>query len=650
MSDTPNHPSAAQLTAFDTGQLPEAERAAIERHVDGCPECCRCLDSLPEDPLGALVRAFGSRADEQQKREAGKAESSEVPQALIGHPRYRVLEFLGAGGMGVVFKSVHRLMDRVVALKIIHPHLTDRPDFVACFRREVMAAARLNHPAIATAYDAEQVGTTHFLVMEYVPGVTLDREVRSRGPLPIAAACDLIRQTALGLRHAHDQGMIHRDVKPANLLRTPDGRVKLLDFGLAQVVGAAGAETPGGGVVLGTPDYLAPEQARNPQHSDVRADVYGLGCTLYFLLTGRPPFVEATVLQTLLAHQEDTPRPVTDLRDDVPEVLADLVARMLARDPARRYRTAAEVAKALAPLAGVPTAGTTLVSPPVARLSRRGYLILAATALASAASIPFLVHFGRRPPGTVEEPQTPGDERPPPPPAVTLPEVLTLRQGPIPKPVLRDLVLTWLEANNRWGEKSDIVDRTRVGLDKNLSLTDGFQFIYGPRLLRSQRGTLLAAHVGGVFQVVLPDNLARDLDAVEGHHITNPYKKGKEERLEEARVILSALVINDADHLDGRQKITASVSYQVQMRGSEGYALRLMFYHRKGRRTVLWYPPRTAVADQGVLSFAFPSPASPDFPFRGPYLAFVEMSARQDGKEVIVSNTLAVLLIMVEPD
>src|ERR1700678_3450468 len=129
MNDTASHPSAAQLTAFDTGQLPEAERAAIERHVDRCPECCRCLDILPEDPLGALVRAFGSRADQHPLEGVKKAGTPEVPQELIGHPRYRVLDCLGAGGMGVVFKAVHRLMDRVVALKVIHHHLTNRPDF-----------------------------------------------------------------------------------------------------------------------------------------------------------------------------------------------------------------------------------------------------------------------------------------------------------------------------------------------------------------------------------------------------------------------------------------------------------------------------------------------------------------------------------------
>jgi serine/threonine protein kinase len=655
MSDTPNHPSAAQLTAFDSGQLPEAERAAIESHVENCPECCQRLDILPEDPLGALVRAFSHRTDEPAPGGRGRTVASEVPPELVGHPRYRILELLGAGGMGVVFKAVHRLMDRVVALKVIHHRLTDRADFVACFRQEVLAAARLNHPAIATAYDAEQVGATHFLVMEYVPGITLDREVRQRGPLPVAEACDLIRQTAQGLQHAHDLGMVHRDIKPANLLRTPDGRVKILDFGLARMVGAPEVALPVDGVILGTPDYLAPEQARDPLHADVRADIYALGCTLYHLLAGRPPFVEATVLQTLLAHQEDLPRPVTEQRDDIPETLADLVARMLARDPARRYRTAAEVAEILGDLADVPNASSSPSAPRRARFSRRGYLLLAATALMSAVSIPLLVRSNRRPPAPVEEPPLPSTNGSPPDsprlaPPGSLPEVVTVRQGPLSRPILHDIILAWLEANSRWGDKSDFMDRTKVGLDRNLGMTDGYQYTFGPRLMRSRQGTLLAAHVGGVYQVTLPDDLAGPLNAVEGKSIAIPYKRSKEERPDEARVALSRLVVNDPAHVDDRQKIMVSLDYRVHSRGSDNYSLRLMFYHVKGRRTVLWYPPRGTIGDQGTLFFPFPDPSSPDFRFQGPYFAFVEMAERKDGREIIVSNSLGVLLLMVKTD
>jgi hypothetical protein len=305
----------------------------------------------------------------------------------------------------------------------------------------------------------------------------------------------------------------------------------------------------------------------------------------------------------------------------------------------------------LTPFSEVVTA--LVVAPSRPRLSRRSYLILAGSALASLAAIPFYVRFGRRgneePPTPVEN-ALPSQKRLPNQPTPTLPEVLTLRQGPIPKPVLRNLVLCWLETHNRWGDKSDLMERIKSSLDKDLSRTDGFLFIYGPRLLQSRRGTLLAAHVGGLYQVDLPDNLARDLNAVEGNCITFPYKRSKEERPEEATVLLSGLVVNDADHLDGRHPIQTSLTYQIQGRITDQYALRLMFYHKRGRRTVLWYLPRSLIADRGELSFSFPSPASADFPFRGPYLAFVEMAEHHEGKDVVVSNTLAVLLLMVEAD
>jgi eukaryotic-like serine/threonine-protein kinase len=286
-----------------------------------------------------------------------------IPAALIDHPRYRVLRLLGHGGMGAVYQAEHLLMERTVALKIINKSLTTRPDLVERFRREVKAAARLAHPSIVTAYDAEQAGDTHFLVMEYVEGADLARLVGERGPLPVAEACAYARQAALGLQHAYEHGLIHRDVKPLNLMVTPDGQVKILDFGLARL--ASASQAAGGltepGTVMGTADYIAPEQAWDPAAADVRADVYSLGCTLYFLLSGHPPFPEGTVLQKLLAHAERTPTPLAVLRDDVPPGLARVLERMLAKDPTRRYPTPAEVAQALAPF-GRGDAGTAVVA------------------------------------------------------------------------------------------------------------------------------------------------------------------------------------------------------------------------------------------------------------------------------------------------
>jgi hypothetical protein len=348
-----------ELAAFDRGQLQAAERAAVEQHVAVCADCCQRLESVGEDGLIALLRtAVGlssTALEDTRDPSPGRGDTptpsaSAVPPELSEHPRYRILGPLGAGGMGVVFKAEHRLMERTVAVKIIHKDLIERAECIERFRQEVKAAARLNHPNIVTAYDAEQAGELHFLVMEFIEGQSLDAVVRTQGPLPVALACDLARQAALGLQHAHDRGMIHRDIKPHNLLRTPAGQVKILDFGLARFL----SETSGGsltapGVVLGTPDYVAPEQALDARQADIRADIYSLGCTLYFLLASRPPFPDGSALQKLMAHQQRAPRTLADIRPDVPAELLRVVERLMAKDPTQRYQTPAEAVTALAP-------------------------------------------------------------------------------------------------------------------------------------------------------------------------------------------------------------------------------------------------------------------------------------------------------------
>jgi WD40 repeat protein/serine/threonine protein kinase len=303
--------------------------------------------------------------------------SPEVPLSLVDHARYRILGLLGVGGMGSVYKAEHRLMERTVALKVINPNLVGGPTMVERFRREVKAAARLAHPNIVAAYDAEQAGSSHFLVMEYVEGISLAWLVAEKGPLPVSQACDYIRQAALGLQHAFERGMVHRDIKPQNLMLTPDGQVKVLDFGLARfalenapagarlaspatpdvAAGVAAGNTPADsltqtGTVMGTPDYIAPEQARDAHTADIRADIYSLGCTLYDLLAGQAPFPQGTAVEKVMAHIERTPKPLTEVRSDVPAELARVAKRMMAKDPAERYQTPAEVADALAPFSG----------------------------------------------------------------------------------------------------------------------------------------------------------------------------------------------------------------------------------------------------------------------------------------------------------
>jgi serine/threonine protein kinase len=272
-----------------------------------------------------------------------------LPPELALQGKYRIKRELGRGGMGVVYQAQHTVMERSVALKVINPSVLDNPEALARFHGEVKAAGRLDHPNIARAYDADQAGDLHFLVMEFVEGVNLAQVLEQKGPLPIPHACHYVRQAALGLQHAFEQGMVHRDVKPQNLMLTPKGLVKVLDFGLARM---RRERNRGRGLTqldsfMGTPEYVAPEQAADARSADVRSDVYSLGCTLYFLLTGRPPFVEDTAVKLVLAHLEKVPKPLHEVRPDVPRELSALVARMLAKDPAQRFQTPVEVAQAL---------------------------------------------------------------------------------------------------------------------------------------------------------------------------------------------------------------------------------------------------------------------------------------------------------------
>jgi hypothetical protein len=271
---------------------------------------------------------------------------------LIDHPRYRILKKLGSGGMGTVYQAEHKLMHRPVALKVIRAGLTAQPRLVERFRREVQLAAQLVHPNIVPAYDAEQSGSCHFLVMEFVEGIDLARLLKERGPLPVSEACEYARQAALGLQLAQERQMVHRDIKPSNLLRTPQGKVKIADFGLAHIAQASPADQAGvteSGVVLGTPDYMAPEQANDPSCADSRADIYSLGCTLYQMLTGRVPFPGGGTVDKLMRHAKELPTPLNHLRPDLPMPLVQVVERMMAKGPAARHQTAAEVVEGLTP-------------------------------------------------------------------------------------------------------------------------------------------------------------------------------------------------------------------------------------------------------------------------------------------------------------
>jgi serine/threonine protein kinase len=267
---------------------------------------------------------------------------------------YLLLEKVGAGGMGEVYKARHRNMGRIVAVKLIRKERLDNPAAIRRFQREVRAAAVLSHPHIVRAYDADEIGGTHLLVMEYIEGATdLYRLVKINGPLPVHQACDYIRQAALGLQHAHERGLVHRDIKPANLLLAADGKVlKILDMGLARLDHAANddrsASMTHDGTVIGTPDYMAPEQALRSHTVDIRADLYSVGCTFYFLLTGNVPFPGGAITEKLLRHQLHEPTPVEKLRPNVPPGVVAVLRRLMAKTPEERYQSPAEAAAALA--------------------------------------------------------------------------------------------------------------------------------------------------------------------------------------------------------------------------------------------------------------------------------------------------------------
>jgi hypothetical protein len=284
-----------------------------------------------------------------------------VPADLADHTRYRITRLLGQGGMGAVYLAEHTIMGRPVALKVIHPRYTASPTAVERFRREVRAAGKLSHPNIVAAYDADHAGSTHFLVMEFVEGQTLAAYVHETGPLPVEEACGYVLQAAQALKYAHEKGMVHRDIKPDNLMRTPAGEVRVLDFGLARLAESADVPPAGpaaanpaltaAGSVMGTPDYMAPEQAKDSSAADIRSDIYALGATLFHLLTGTVPFPGGAAADKLRRHELEPAPPVSAVRAGVPPGLERLVARMLAKRPEHRPQTPAEVVRRLRPYA-----------------------------------------------------------------------------------------------------------------------------------------------------------------------------------------------------------------------------------------------------------------------------------------------------------
>ena len=264
--------------------------------------------------------------------------------------KYKVLEHIGAGGMGTVFLCEHRHMKRRVAVKLLPIEKSQTSGNIERFVREAQAVARLDHPNIVRAHDVDRDGPVYYLVMEYVDGVCLQQLVEHTGPLPVDRAVNYIAQSAAGLQHAHGAGLVHRDIKPSNLLLERGGVVKILDLGLARFSAHSEQLTRqiDSNMILGTADYLSPEQARD-SCVDIRADIYSLGALFYYLLTGHAPFHNGSVAQKLIFHQTAKPKPVNAGRRDIPDGVSAIVDRMLAKDAADRPQIPWDVIEALRP-------------------------------------------------------------------------------------------------------------------------------------------------------------------------------------------------------------------------------------------------------------------------------------------------------------
>jgi eukaryotic-like serine/threonine-protein kinase len=277
---------------------------------------------------------------------------------------YRIVDMLGQGGLGRVFKARHAEHGLIVALKVIRPEMLTSVEGREQFLKEMEAMASLDHPNIVQFCDVDQANGQYYYAMEYVEGTDLGRFVQLAGPLPVLHATNFVYQVALGLQHAHEHNLVHRDIKPANLYLTvrkdgdngaladpQDVLIKILDWGLASLhpPGTGPADEAGEGMIIGTADYFAPEQALNPLAADIRSDIYSLGCTLYFLLTGQPPFPEGDLEEKIKQHQFADPAPLSSFRQDMPMGLNPVLKRMMSKQPEDRYRTPDALAIALKP-------------------------------------------------------------------------------------------------------------------------------------------------------------------------------------------------------------------------------------------------------------------------------------------------------------
>lgn len=313
------------------------------------------LSGHKRDDLRELLRAL-VRSGLLTRFQASKILQGQATDLVLGN--YLLCDRIGQGGMGVVYMARHRWMDRIVAVKVLNEKAGEEYA-LRRFQREVQVAAKLIHPNIVTAFDADESDGRMYLVMEYVPGEDLVTLIQDTGPFPLAKAVSCTLQAAKGLYYAHQQGVVHRDIKPSNLLLDEEGNLKILDMGLARIEGApASTLTPPDSSdnnltryyqILGTVDFMSPEQADESHHADERSDIYSLGCTLYYLLIGKPPYSRLSLIKTLMAHRVDPIPSLLEHLPNLPEQLQTVFEKMVAKDPADRLNSMAEVVKALSP-------------------------------------------------------------------------------------------------------------------------------------------------------------------------------------------------------------------------------------------------------------------------------------------------------------
>jgi serine/threonine protein kinase len=358
-------PPPEQLKAYLAGLLEPEGYDSLSKHLLDCQDCEQTIIALEADPDTLVEILKQPHAPEPSELPASAPKSPadslidlQNASARNGIPKqigqYELLSLLGSGGMGAVYLARHKSLDKKVALKLLPAFPSQKAEFVARFQREMRAAGKLDAPAIVRTTDAGEHDGIHYLVMDAIDGLNLSNIARAEGKLAVADACELVRQAAMGLAHAHENGIVHRDVKPSNLMLDCSGQVRILDFGLAQMSfwESGSAEITTVGQLMGTLDYMAPEQAERGGAVDYRADLYSLGSTLFRLLTGRAPLAAApnlTPLEKLRLLATHKPPRLRSLRPDAPKELGEIVDAMLSRDPSQRPASAIHAAELLEP-------------------------------------------------------------------------------------------------------------------------------------------------------------------------------------------------------------------------------------------------------------------------------------------------------------